>query len=165
MKLSMLEYLASLRQYGHTPTYLGDITIGRTVYAAGQFISPERPISPGCRAYQEGQRFSPPETRIALMPMYRTDHVTRWDTGPTPNLLPASYVRSSNVVYVDYQQDWFISGWNKRGDVLWLDQTNGLEMFADHHHMPMTVHWRETFQCAMNLASAEVLARINSQEQ
>lgn len=164
MKLSMLEYLASLRQYGHTPTYLGDVTIGRTVYAAGQFISPERPISPGCRAYQEGQRFTPAETRIALMPMYRTDHVTRDSVGPTPNLLPASYVRSSNVVYVDYQQVWFISGYSNSGRVLWLDQISDTVLEVSRR-MPMTVHWRETFQCAMNLASADVLARINSQEQ
>jgi hypothetical protein len=33
-KVSMLEYLASLRQYGHKPLQLGEVTIGKTVYAA-----------------------------------------------------------------------------------------------------------------------------------
>jgi hypothetical protein len=40
MSKSMLEYLASLRQHGCTPQNIGEVTIGRTVYAAGSFDDP-----------------------------------------------------------------------------------------------------------------------------
>jgi hypothetical protein len=149
MTISMLEYLAGLRKHGHTPIQTGEVTIGRTVYVAGQFTSPERN---GMAA----------ETRMALMPIYRTDHVTRGSVGPVPNLLPASYVRSHSTIYVDGPHTWFISGWHERDNVLWLNPAG--YMFAHYRRVAMDVHWRESFDTSMHLASTDVLARINNQE-
>lgn len=145
MSKSMLEYLASLRAHGCTPQNIGDVTIGRTVYAAGSFtgiagISSDRPAR---------------QTRIALMPMYRTDWVTRDSAGPTPVLLPASYRRSRNTVYGVM---WYISGWNPAENVLWLDLAG--EYFPTHRRVPISIHWAESFETSLRLASPEVLARI-----
>lgn len=167
---SMLEYLASLRQYGHTPEYIGDVTIGRTVYAAGRFVSPEREALGGSRAAREG-RNTPAETRIALMPIYRTDWVTRDSAGPTPPLLPASYRKGS--VYVDASgTEWFISGWNERDGVLWLNQVGDYRIDAyrqrtdaPYPRMFVDVHWNEPFEVSMRLAGPEVLARIKETEE
>lgn len=166
--MSMLEYLASLRQYGHKPEYIGDVTIGRTVYAAGRFVSPPREAPAGSRASLEGRNI-PAETRIALMPMYRTDKVTYNSTGPTPALLPASYRRGA--VYVDNEgQEWAISGWNDRHGVLWLNKVTHPEVYTHdrtgepYRRMPIGVHWAERFEVSMRLASPEVLARIEEQQ-
>ena len=166
----MLEYLASLRRYGHTPEYIGDVTIGRTVYAAGRFVSPERDAPAGSRAAAEGRKI-PAETRIALLPMYRTDWVTYNSAGPTPALLPASHKR--HTVYVDaHSTQWFISGWNDRDGVLWLSQVGDFDIDSGRQRshkpyprMPIDVHWREPFDTSMALASPEVLARIAAQEE
>lgn len=162
---SMIEYLASLRRYGHTPESIGDVTIGRTVYAAGCFVSPERDAPAGSKAAREGRKMES-ETRIVLMPMYRTDWVTWNSVGPTPSLLPASH--RDGVVYVDaYGQEWFVSGWNERDGVLWLDRVThpGAHVHdrtgTPYRRMSIDVHWRESFDISMKLASPEVLARIN----
>ena len=60
MNISMLEYLASIRKHGHTPEAIGDVTIGRTVYAAGRFVSPEREAPVGSRAEREGRKIEAP---------------------------------------------------------------------------------------------------------
>jgi hypothetical protein len=164
---SMLEYLASLRQYGHTPEYIGEVTIGRTVYAAGRFVSPERDAPEGSRAAREG-RSIPAETRIALKPIYRTDWVTWNSAGPTPPLLPPSAKR--HAVYVDnYGMEWFIAGWNERDDVLWLNPVGDFDIDygrqrsdKPYPRMPIDVYWREPFAVSMRLASPEVLARIDA---
>jgi hypothetical protein len=165
MTKSMLEYLAGLRRYGHTPEYIGEVTIGRTVYAAGRFVSPEREAPAGSRAALEG-RSIPAETRIALMPMYRTDWVTRDSVGPTPNLLPASYVRDNNTLYVLDGQEWYIGGWSGDKTTLWLHQVGDLDNYPPmktYHRMQTSVHWSEPFETSMRLASPEVLARIASE--
>lgn len=142
-QLSMLEYLASLRQYGCTPQNIGDVTIGRTVYAAGSFDDP-----------RNGKR-------IALMPMYRTDKVTQFSTGPTPELLPASYQRNFRTVYFTYDSTFYISGYNRRDNVLWLNMTDrDNSIFSVHRRLPMNIHFREPFEVALSLASREVLDRI-----
>jgi len=154
---SMLEYLASLRQYGHRPVRLGEIRIGRTHYAAGEFVN----------AHDE-------HTRIALMPMYRSDHVTRDSAGPTPALLPASYRRSSNTVYNLDGALWYISGWHtgrtnkthaeNHDGVFWLDRVvlrgNDFRFRSPNVQTASIVHWTESFDAAMALAGPEVRARI-----
>ena len=142
----MLEYLASLRQHGCSPQNIGTVTIGRTVYAAGSFL-------------QDGQK------RIALMPIYRTDKVTASDVGPTPDLLPASYRRSSRTIFVTFDSFFYISGWNKREGVLWLNMMarDDSWMLANHRGQPMEIHFREPFEVSLSLASNEVLARIAAQ--
>lgn len=160
----MLEYLASLRKYGHTPECIGDVTIGRTVYAAGRFVSPEREAPEGSRAAREGRNI-PAETRIALMPIYSA--IARY---PVHAVLPASYRKGS--VYVDASgTEWFISGWNERDGVLWLNQVGDYQIdayrprtSAPYPRMFIDVHWNEPFDVSMRLAGPEVLARIKAQE-
>jgi hypothetical protein len=106
---SMLEYLASLRQHDCTPQDIGEITIGRTVYAAGSFV-------------QGGQ------TRIALMPIYRTDWAWTNGVGPTPDLLPASYQRCKSTVYFNSSGLWYISGHND--GILWLNLASDKDNFV-----------------------------------
>lgn len=162
---STLEYLAGLRQYGHTPEYIGYVTIGRTVYSAGRFVSPERPAPSGSRAAREG-RTIPAETRIVLRPIYRTDWVRHDSAGPVPALLPASAKR--HTVYVDnYGTEWFIAGWNDREGCLWLSPVGEFDIDYGRTRsdkpfprMNIDVHWTESFDTAMNLASYEVRARI-----
>lgn len=165
MTTSMLEYLASLRKHGHTPESIGTAQIGRTVYAAGSFITPERPIASGCRAYSEGQRTTPAQRRIALIPIYRTDWVSARDTGPTPALLPASYRR--HAVYRDHTGEWFISGWNGAQTVLWLDSVGTFDIDCGrdkpYPRMLVSFHWSEPFATSLALASPAVLARIEAQ--
>lgn len=146
MSKSVLEYLASLRQNGCTPENIGEVTIGRTVYAAGSFNN-------------RGA------TEIALMPMYRKDWIAYNHVGPIPELLPASYRRSHRTVYVDnYGKTWYIAGWTTGEGVLWLHSARYPDIFENsHRHMSIDVHWRESFQTAMRLASPEVLARIENQ--
>jgi hypothetical protein len=168
MSKSTLEYLASLRKHGHIPEYIGHVTIGRTVYSAGRFVTPARAIDPGCRAYQEGKRFTEPETRIALRPIYRTDWVRHDTAGPTPALLPASAKR--HAVYVDpHGIEWFIAGWHERDGVLWLNQVGDFDIDygrqrsdKPYPRMAIDIQWIESFDTAMSLASSEIRARINA---
>lgn len=156
---SMLEYLAGLRKHGHRPVQLGEVVIGRTHYAAGEFVSAERESPAGSRAAREGRKIQS-QNRIALMPMYRTDQVFFNSVGPIPNLLPASYVRSRNTVYELAGQDWYISGWSPHDGVLWLDPLpDSAERFGARV-MLADVHWTESFETAMSLAGPEVRARI-----
>ena len=158
---SMLEYLASLRKHGHRPVHIGEVVIGKTHYAAGDFVSPERDAPAGSRAAREGRKI-PSEHRIALMPMYRSDWVTHNSTGPTPKLLPASYLRSSNVVYILDGEEWYINGWNDKDGVLWLNRVGdyNIDLERKHHRQQASVHWTESFETAMALAGPEVRARI-----
>jgi len=142
MTISMLEYLAGLRRHGSEPLNIGEATIGRTVYAAGSFRNPRG------------------ATRIALMPMYRKDWVSREPSDlATPALLPASYVRSRNTIYYTASDYWYISGYQYENGVLWLDRSLSTQ-HHDKNRVYMDVHWRESFQTALQLASSEVLTRI-----
>lgn len=104
--MSIEKYLDSLRAHGHTPGRIGTVRIGRTTYAAGEFITPERDISPSCRAYAEGQRKIPAETRIALL-------------STADRVLPPSHDRGT--VYVDASgQEWYVIGWHTEKRIFWL---------------------------------------------
>ena len=92
------------------------------------------------------------------MPIHRTDR----DFLETPNLLPASYVRSSNTVYALGGESWYIIGWNDGDGVLWLGQLPDEALRFGARTMQASVHWSEPFDVSMRLASPEVLARINA---
>ena len=142
MKTSVLEYLAGLRKYGHQPTRIGEVIIGRTHYAAGEFIDAQRGVE-----------------RVVLMPMYRSDWVTRESAGPTPNLLPASYTRSRKTTYLSRNQVWYISAWHDGQRTVWLDKAD--DVAVDYEHVAgMGMFFNESFETAMALAGPEVRARI-----
>lgn len=153
--VSMLEYLAGLRKHGHRPVQIGEVVIGRTHYAAGEFV----------------HGFDGGRSRIALMPMYRSDKVTHNSTGPTPDLLPPSYQRDRRTVYELNGVVWYISGWHtgrsnrihaeNHDGVLWLDVLPGdTGRFGSPTTMLASVHWAESFETAMALAGPEVRTRI-----
>ena len=145
---SILESLAKYRAYGHVPRDIGELTIGRTVYAGGRFT------------HNDGT------ARIVLIPIYRTDWV-RWNSaGPKPALLPASYKRGA--VYVIDGVEWFISGWSDTE--VWLSPVTVPSIHihartgAPYRRIACQPHWKESFECAMSLAGPDVLARITEQE-
>lgn len=145
---SILESLAKYRAYGHVPRDIGEVTIGRTVYAGGRFT------------HNDGT------ARIVLIPIYRTDWV-RWNSaGPEPALLPASHKRGA--VYVIDGVEWFIAGWSDTE--AWLSPVTVPSIHihartgAPYRRIACQSHWKESFECAMSLAGPDVLARIAEQE-
>lgn len=128
--MNMTEYLAGLRIYGHAPERIGEVKIGRTTYAAGQFHNSVTD-----------------STTLALMPLARN--------GVVPNMLPASYLRSSKIIYTDGINEWYTSGWhtgrtNKicaqgHDGVLWLNQLDCFpHLFDDYRRFRMRVNWTES---------------------
>lgn len=167
----MLEYLASLRQYGHTPGHIGEVNIGQTLYIAGSFISPERDAPPGSRLAQEGKNI-PPEPQMVLMPCLRRDRPAL--TAEQLPILPRIYRRAPNktlfitglgVVGSMPMQTWYISGWHNQERALWMKHAHP-DFLKDHPHLVrLNIRWNESFEDAMKLAGPEVLARIEAAEQ
>jgi hypothetical protein len=166
--MSMLEYLADLRRYGHEPTSIGTVRIGRTVYCVGEFVTPERPAPAGSRAAAEG-RPVPSETRRVISPMYRTDWVTRDSAGPVPAALPAAYRHAPNLTIFEDAAGalWYVAGWSNpaRGDWVWLNRAewmNGAPGYDEPRRVVQMVSEgpTESFQSALRLAGPAVLARV-----
>ena len=75
------------------------VRIGRTTYQ-GAFYKQDRKVSPGCRAYDEGQRDYTIEGLEVI------------------GELPASWVRSSRTVYrmAGDDRDWYVAGYYNRDE-------------------------------------------------
>ena len=161
---SMLEYLASLRQHDHAPLQLGEVHLGKTLYIAGMFMTPERDAPPGSKLAQAGLRV-PSEPQMVFMPCFRSDRPAL--TAEQLPLLPRIYRRAprKTLFVTNDMQLWFISGWHDQERVFWM-KLAPTQFLEDHPHLVrLYIAWKETFDNAMSLAGKEVLARIEAAEQ
>lgn len=140
---SMLHYLSSLIPHGHVPQRIGTAQIGYTTYVAGEFVTLPRKLDSSTRAYQEGQRMTQPETRWVLMPCLRTDWTRKGDYS-TPDLLPASYQRSSRTTYQDARgKDYYVAGWSGDQGTLWLSDAGWMKDDPTEMNRPVkSIGWR-----------------------